>query len=81
MDETTKRKVVNRLNIGLTKDILELLDRRTDVWFKDMYKELRQKHPGLVANQLSATLSSLKRYGKVLHLCRNGWASVEYPNR
>ena len=69
------------MNVKLTKSVLELLDKKTDMWFKDMYKELVKKYPKLLPNQLSATLTSLKRYGKVLHLCRGGWASVKYPWR
>ncbi len=69
------------MNIGLTDAILKLLDKETDMWYKDMVVELRKTYPHMTTNQLSATLSSLERYGKVLHLCRGAWASVGYPYR
>ena len=69
------------MNRGLTKAILELLDEETDMWMKDMYPRLRRQFPELTRSQLSATLSVLERYGRVLHLCRGAWASVEYPYR
>ena len=69
------------MNAGLSEDILELLNKETDMWVKDMYRELKKTYPNLLTNQLSATLSSLKRYGKVLHLCKGGWACIDYPNR
>jgi len=69
------------MNRGLTRAVLELLDEETDMWMKDMYSRLRKQFPGLTRNQLSATLSALEEYGRVIHLCRGAWASVEYPYR
>ena len=69
------------MNEGLTKAVLELLDKETDMWFGNIYAELKKQYPNLTSNQLAGTLSSLERYGKVLHLCRGGWACTDYPNR
>lgn len=68
------------MNVGLTNAILKLLEEETDMWMRDMFPQLRRQFPKLTRNQLNATLSSLERHGKVLHLCKGAWASVEYPN-
>lgn len=69
------------MNIGLTNWILDILNNKTAMFYKDIYTAARGRYPNITSNQLSGTLSSLERYGRILHISTHAWACVDYPYR